>query len=237
MRSWQSSFLALVLLCGICAFAQTSAPVTADTLWAGGDGKFEGTPDIAIVRFNVLVQQPDTKSAYAQAEQSAEAIRMTLRDNGIDPKDAEIGSFYLQPYYNSVPRRKPSGFQACSQITIKIRDFSKVGKVMESFSQSDKTDALAVNYALENTEAAKLKAVEDAIHRAHAVAEAAAHASGRSLGALSYASVDTNEPMPRPRPLMFSNKAKADAAPDVTEDFAPAKITVTAHVNALFQLK
>jgi hypothetical protein len=54
------------------------------------------------------------------------------------------------------------------------------------------------------------------------------------LGELSYASVDTFENprigVPRPR-------AMAAAAPAPTEEFTPQGVMVTAHVNALFNLK
>jgi uncharacterized protein YggE len=84
---------------------------------------------------------------------------------------------------------------------------------------------------------AKSKAVEDAYRRARASAETLAHASGRALGELSYASVDTFE-NPRPVPRMSRPMAmRAEAAAPPTEEFTPQNVTVTAHVNALFILK
>jgi hypothetical protein len=66
---------------------------------------------------------------------------------------------------------------------------------------------------------------------------ALARSAGRTLGELSYASVDTFEnvrPMPIARTMMKMNVA---AAPAPTEEFTPQTISVTAHVNALFGLK
>ena len=86
---------------------------------------------------------------------------------------------------------------------------------------------------------AKNRAVEDAYRRARNSADTLAHASGRTLGDLSYASVDTFE---NPRPMMprmaRSVSAMAAAAPNAapTEEFTPQSVTVTAHVNALFNL-
>jgi hypothetical protein len=59
------------------------------------------------------------------------------------------------------------------------------------------------------------------------------------VGELSYASIDTFEnprlPMPRVARAM---SAMANAAPPApTEEFSPQTVTVTAHVNALFNLK
>ena len=96
-----------------------------------------------------------------------------------------------------------------------------------------------MNYTLENIDEAKNKAVEDAYRHARNSAETIARASGRTLGELSYASVDTFENtrvmMPRmARPMAAMAKA-GPLAP--TEEFTPQTVTVTAHVNALFNLK
>src|SRR5260370_42483862 len=92
---------------------------------------------------------------------------------------------------------------------------------------------------MENIDEAKNKAVEDAYRRAHNSADTLAHASGRTLGELSYASVDTFE---NPRVVMprmaRAMSAMANAAPPApTEEFTPQTVTVTAHVNALLNLK
>jgi len=236
MKRLRVGWIALIILTAWVALAQQT-PVTPDTLWVGGDGKFESAPDTALVQFSVSVQQPEVKSAYAKAQESAENIRQTLRNNGIDPKDAEIGSFSMTPAYNWNPKRKLVGFQVNSHITIKIHDFSKLGPVLDSFSQVDTTDSLNISYTLENIEAAKAKAVEDAYHKAHLTAETLAHVSGRVLGPMSYASADVNQFAPQPRPMMMRAQKMDAAAPSPLQDFAPTMITMTAHVNVLFQLK
>jgi uncharacterized protein YggE len=87
---------------------------------------------------------------------------------------------------------------------------------------------------------AKNHAVEDAYRRARNSAETVARASGRTLGDLSYASVYTFE---NPRVVMpRMARAMAAAAPNAatpapTEDFSAQAVIVSAHVNALFNLK
>jgi uncharacterized protein YggE len=219
------------------ALAQ-QAPITPDTLWTGGNGKFESAPDTALVQFSISVQQTEAKAAYAQAQESAQKVRQILRDNGIDPKDAEIGSFSITPVYKWEPKRKLVAFQVNSHVTIKVHDFGKLGSIIESFSQVDTTDSLGLGYTLENVEAAKAKAVEDAYRTARHNAEILARAGGRTLGVMSYATVDANDFVPQPRPVMrMEAKANALASVSPIEDFAPAKVEITAHVNLLFQLK
>jgi uncharacterized protein YggE len=161
-----------------------------------------------------------------------------LQDNGINAKDAEIGYFSMAPVYKWQPKRQLVGFQINSHVSVKVRDFKKLGPIIEQFSQLDTTDSLNISYTLEDIEAAKAKAVEDAYRRARRNAEVLASAGGRTLGAMSYASVDVSEFVPQPRPIMrMEAKATSLAAPSPVEEFAPAAISVTAHVNVLFTLK
>ncbi len=190
------------------------------------------------MQFSISAQQTELKAAYAKAQESAQRIRQILRDNGIDPKDAEIGSFAMNPAYKWEPKRKLVGFQVSSHVTVKVHDFSKLGPIIDSFSQVDTTDSLSLSYTLENIDAAKAKAVEDAYRAARRNAEVLAHVGGRTLGAMTYASVDANDFVPQPRPMMRTEaRANAGAAASPVEEFAPAKVTMTAHVNVLFQLK
>lgn len=233
----RSGLLGVVLVLMVVGTIAQTSPVTPDTLWVGGDGKFESAPDTALVQFLISVQQADLKAAYTQAKDSAEKVRQTLRDNGLSPKEAEIGSFSMAPAYEWNPKRKLVGYRVSSQVTIKVHDFSKLGGVIESFAPGDKTDSFNVSYTLEDMEAAKAKAIEDAYRKAHLNAETLARAGGRTLGMMSYASVEANEFVPHPRPLMMRMAGEKTAAPSPIEDFTPAAITVTAHVNVLFQLK
>lgn len=235
MNHSRLAWIAPLVLLALSALAQPT-PVTPDTIWTGADGKYESAPDTALVQFSISVQQPKVQDAYAQAKDSAEKIRQTLHANGLEPKDAQIGSFAMTPAYQWNPKRKLVGYQVNSSVTIKVRDFEKLGALTDGFSQFESDEGLTITYTLDNMETAKSKAVEDAYHKARINAETLAHAAGRGLGAMSYASVDANEFIPQPRPMMRAQNM-AKAAPSPMEDFAPAKITITAHVNVLFQLK
>lgn len=230
-----------VLFC-IPAFAQEHPTVTAqpNTVYVGADGKFEANPDTALVQFNISAQEDTSRAAYDRASKSTEQIRQILRNNGIDPKSAEIGYFSIQPVYDwRSPKRKLVGYRVNSSVSLKLKDFSKVAPIVQQLSETDVTENESINYTLQDMDAAKSKAVEDAYRRARESANAVATAGGRALGELSYASVDTFENIRPIRPLarMGAMAARAEAAPAPTEEFTPQSVTVTAHVNAVFTLK
>ena len=150
--------------------------------------------------------QADTaKEAYDQAAKQAEATRQVLRANGIDPKSAEIGFFSVNPQYDwKNPKHKVIGYQVTTSVSLKLKDFSKIGPVTQQLADASVSESQSLSYTLDSTEEAKSKAVADAYRRARASAQSLANASGRTLGELSYASVDTFEnirviaPMRRP---------------------------------------
>jgi uncharacterized protein YggE len=237
------SALTLLALCILttASFAQDHPAVTAlpNSVYVGADGKFESAPDTAVIQFNISVQDDTSQAAYQHASKDVEQVRQVLHANGIEPKAATIGFFSVQPVYDwKNPKRKVIAYRVTTDVTLKLKDFSKIGAITQQLADASVSESQTLNYILENMDEAKNKAVEDAYRRARNSADALARASGRAVGELSYASVDTfeNQRVPVPR-MARAMSAMAQAAPAPTEEFTPQNVTVTAHVNVLFNLK
>ncbi len=234
--------LSVLLVTVTLAVAQEHPAVTAqpNSVFVGADGKFESNPDTAVIQFNVAAQEDTSRAAYDHASKNAEQIRGILRANGIDPKAAEIGYLALQPVYDwKNPKHKVIAYKVSANVTLKLKDFSKVAPILSQLADTDVSENQSISYTLEDIDAAKSRAVEDAYRRARASADAIARASGRTVGELSYASVDTFENVRVMQPMMRTMAAQgmAAAAPAPTEEFSPQSVTVTSHVNAMFSLK
>jgi uncharacterized protein YggE len=235
-----SAALILILIAVSVATAQ-GPTVTAqpNTVFVGADGKFEANPDTALMQFNISAQEATSREAYDHASKSAEQVRQILRSNGIEPKSAEIGYFSLQPVYDyKNPKRKLVGYQVNANVSLKLKDFAKIAPIVQQLADADVSENQSLSYTLDNMDAAKAKAVEDAYRRARESATALARSSGRTLGELSYASVDTFENV-RVAPMagVMMKMSVNNGAPSPTEEFTPQSVSVTAHVNALFALK
>jgi uncharacterized protein YggE len=236
----------IAIFCGVLvlsafSMAQNVAPSQMpNTIFVGADGKFETAPDTALIQFNISAQADSAKDAYEQAAKQAEATRQVMRANGIDPKSAEIGFFSVNPQYDwKNPKRRLIGYQVTTSVSLKLKDFTKIGPITQQLADASVGDSQSLSYTLDSTEDAKSKAVADAYRRARASAQSLANASGRTLGELSYATVDTFENIRMAMPMQHRGMAMAmkaeGAAP--TEEFSPQNVTVTAHVNAMFILK
>ncbi len=231
---------ALLLFSAIAAFGQEHPAVSAqaNTVYVGADGKFDSAPDTAQIQFNVSVQDETSQAAFQRASKNVEQVRQVLRNNGIDPKAANIGFLSVQPVYEWKPKQRVIGYRVTTDVMLKLKDFAKVGPITQQLAEANVSETQTLNYTLENMDEAKNKAVEDAYRRARNSADTLARAAGRSVGELSYASIDTFENPRLPMPHMArAMSAMANAAPAPTEEFSPQTVTVTAHVNALFNLK
>jgi uncharacterized protein len=238
MKSAFTLLMVLVFAVGH-AFGQDRPTITAqpNTVFVGADGKFEANPDTALVQFNISAQEDSSRAAYDRASKAAEQVRQILRANGIEPAAAQIGYFSIEPVYDyKQAKRKLVAYRVNVSVSLKLKDFTKIALIIQQLSDGDISSDQSISYTLDDIDAAKSKAVEDAYRRARASAEALAHASGRTVGELSYASVDTFENV-RPMAMQPMMKMSAMAAtPAPTEEFSPQTVSVTAHVNAMFVL-
>lgn len=241
-QNMKSIFVVLALaMVSASAGAQQPPTVTAqaNTLYVSAEGKFEAAPDTVLVQFNIAAQENAARAAYDRAAKAAEEVRGVLRSNGIDPSKAQVGFLSLAPVYDwRTPQRKLIAYRVSTAVQLKLKDFSKVGPIVEQLAGLDISENQSVSYILEDMDAARTKAVEDAYRRARSEAAAMAQAGGRSLGELSYGSIDSVE-YPRPlatmQPMMALRAGAAEQPP--TAEFTPQSVTVTAHVSALFALK
>ena len=168
-----SIFLFAILLSSPLLLAQAPTVNAApNTLFTGADGKFEAAPDTALVQFNISAQADNAKAAYDQASKQSEQVRQIMRDNGIDPKTAQIGSYSIEPVYDwKTAKRKLIGYRVGTSVTLKLKDFTKIGPLTQQLADSAVSESQSISYTLDNMDEAKNKAVEDAYHRARAAAE------------------------------------------------------------------
>jgi uncharacterized protein YggE len=234
--------LIVVALAGIslAQVSSTPAAIQLNTVYAGADGKFEAAPDTVVIRMDVASQQDTSRAAYDHVALAVDHVRQVLKTNGIDLKAAQFGTYQMQPMYDwKNPKHKVIGYRVTSDVTLKLRDFTKIGALTEQLANVEDTQNQSVNYTLEDIEQAKAKASEDALKKARNQAGAVATAGGRTLGELLYASVDVSQT--NIVPMMYAQSMARGAAPMATPppmaDFTPQTVTINAHVNALFALK
>jgi uncharacterized protein len=256
-RSMLSFLLAAVCLpfATLRAMAQnTDIKFIADTLVIQADGTYEADPDLATLMFDISAQDKELKQTYDRASQATQKIISLAEKNGLAKEDLASGVLTVRPYYDGDKRKRAKYYIVQGQVTMKVRDFSKLGPILEGSIEDGITDFRSLSYSLADEEAAKKKAVAEAMRRAVGRATAALEQKGQKVGALRFANLDVKQLVGVSRMDVYqmaqysvaametvtvsgggggNAKKMASPPPPIPQ---PEKITVSATVQCAFQI-
>jgi uncharacterized protein YggE len=245
----------LLSMAFLCTMA-TSAPAqqspeikfVADTLVVQAEGTYEADPDLATLTFNISSQDKELKHAYDSATQSMQRIVALADKTGLKKADVSTGALTLVPSYERDRKSKPKAYTVQGEITLKVHDFSQIGALLDGAVEDGIVDFRSLTYSLQDEEAAKERAVSQAMQRAVGRATAALTESGQKLGPVRYANLDVRQ-LVGIVPTVFgqlsetidveglSSKRKPAPPPPVMPPMQPEKITVSATVQCAFAIK
>jgi uncharacterized protein YggE len=183
MKLRTASFLLLVLLSTLSSVGQQpEVKFVADTLVVQAEGSYESDPDLAMLTFDVSAQEKELKAAYEKAGQSMRNIVAVAERNGLNKDAIQTGVLTVTPFYSGDRNRKARAYRVQGHVVVKVQDFSKIGAIMDDSVQEGIVDFRSLTYELANEEAAKQKAVADAMHRAVGRASVALEQTKQKLG-------------------------------------------------------
>jgi len=184
----------LLFLAAIPARAQNAdIKFIADTLVIQADGIYQADPDLATLTFDISSQDKELKPAYDKASAAVQKIMALAEKNGVAKADVYTGVLRVAPNYNGDRKKTARSFSVTGEVELKVRDFSKLGPIMDESVTDEITDFRSLTYSLENEEAAKQKAVGAAMNNATGRATAALEQKGQKIGALRFANVDVSQ--------------------------------------------
>jgi uncharacterized protein YggE len=184
------AFSLLFLFAFTCKAQNSDIKFIADTLVIQADGTFEADPDLATLTFDISSQDKELKPAYDKASQALQKVIALAEKNGIAKSDIYSGVLLVTPYYEGDRKKRAKSFSVTGQIVLKVRDFSKLGPIMDESVTDEITDFRSLTYSLSDEEAAKQHAVSEAMRRAVGRATAALEEKGQKVGVLRFANVD-----------------------------------------------
>jgi uncharacterized protein YggE len=138
----------------------------ADTLVVQADGTYEADPDVATLTFDISAQEKELKPAYEKASQAMRRIAELADRNGLKKEDVSTGVLTVRPFYEGDRKKRTRSFLVSGRIVLNIRDFSKLGSIMDESVQDGIVDFRSLTYSLSDEEAAKQRAVGEAMKRA-----------------------------------------------------------------------
>jgi len=160
--------------------------------------------------------------------------------------DIRSGVLTVSPIYEGDRKKRAQSYYVQGQEVLKVHDFARIGLILDASVEDGVTDFRSLTYSLADEEAAKKKAVAEAMQRAIGRAATALEQKGQKLGTLRYMSLDVKQiygvAALSPGEVVeslevndtFSDK-KAVHPPMTTPQ--AQKITVSASVQCAFQIQ
>ena len=178
----------LLIAAAIGASAQLAAPALAQSetpaISVTGEATISVPPDLAQVEAGVTADGKTAREASDANNTTMGKVLLALKAAGIDSKDIQTSRLSLQP--QSAPNRSTSaivGYRASNQVTVRLRDVSKVASTIDLLVGAGANDIGGINFMV--SQASKLldDAREQAVADARRKAEIYAKAAGVTLGA------------------------------------------------------
>ncbi|MCK0151074.1 SIMPL domain-containing protein [Marivita sp. S6314] len=210
------------------AQAETTGHITVS-----GEGRVFAVPDMAVITMGASAEAKTAKAAMDETSQITSAILTQLETFEIAPRDVQTSDLSLHPVWenrtqsNNQPRIR--GYQASNRVTVRIRDLSKLGTVLDAVLTDGANQLGGLQFTLSDLDPLMNDARKAAVADARARAELYAAAAGVTLGPL----VSLNETGIRaPRPEMLSMARASDAGVPVAE----GETELRAGVTMVFQI-
>lgn len=239
---WALPLVALAALSPLYGASRSAAAQEPEVprLFVRGQGTVSVRPDLAVVTLGAVVRRDTAGEAYDQANTLIAAVNEVLRAQGIAERDVTTRQFSLSPEFGRPQSDGPApvvGWRATNLLSIKIRDFTRIGPVIDGAARVLGNDAQisGISFTVENTDTVARQARDQAIADARERAEQMATAAGVRLVRI----LSINETSaPPPTPTQFAAPAPA-AAPGVraAAEVTPGEQNLTVTVEIVYEIQ
>ena len=177
-------------------YSKSIEPSSYRSFSVSGEGKVVAVPDVAQFSFSVITEGGKNIGDIQQENtQKANRAIALLKDSGIEDKDIKTASYSLQPRYQyfSCPVGKNSSAKPCpppeivgysinQTVSVKIRDFEKIGEILSGVVQSGVNSISELSFTIDDRTEIENQARQEAIANAISKAESIAQAGNFNLG-------------------------------------------------------
>lgn len=215
------------------------SPALADDdrhLTVSAEGMVLTTPDRATISLGINAQADTAQEAMTKAATVQSDVIGSLREAGIEGRDLQTTSITLSPVRNYYEKKAPkvTGYEAANIITIRVRDLTKLGAILDKAVAQGANDLRDVRLEREDIADLEDQARADAVAKARHRAEILSAAAGVSLGRVL--SISEGGETTR-APAMMMRAVAADAAESASTPVEAGEIAVQSHVTMVFELK
>ena len=222
-----------------CAQPQTATgyamPADGTLLSVSAEASAKRVPDVATISTGVVTQAADANAAMRANAVQMDKVMAAIRAAGIGERDVQTSGINLNPQYKYVENAPPSivGYQASNTVNVKVRDLSKLGKVLDAFVEQGANQINGPSFEVDKPDEAYDEARVAAIRKAQARAQTYADALGLKVRRIiSIGEGGAN--FPRPMPMLRAMAADAGFAKETA--ISPGESTLSVNIEVVFEL-
>ncbi len=216
---------------------------TPNGITVTGSGTAQLPPDQAKVSGNVETESSTANDALNLNSVAMQAVIAAVRGLGFTDPDIQTNRVSVYPLFTSPsssssnqPSAPPTiaGYRATNGLTVKVRDLSKIGDLIQGMVNAGINDFSGVQYELQNPEQLRQMALQAAISDAQAGAQTSASSLGVRLGGVLNMTTQSQSapPVPFAAPAPRAASAAVTAPPPVI----PGPLNSTANVTVTYAI-
>ncbi|NTV44488.1 MAG: SIMPL domain-containing protein [Candidatus Yonathbacteria bacterium] len=250
-----------ILLTGIAAvmaagtYGASIEPTSYRSFTVTGEGTSIGVPDIATFSFSVITEGgTDVGVLQKENTEKTNAAIAFVKEHGIAKEDITTSGYNVSPRYQSYTCAQPTiyggvsavaqscppakivGYTVTQTVTVKVRDFTKIGTVLAGVVEHGANSVSSLSFAIDKPDVVESAARTEAIEKARVKAEAVAKAGGFSVGRIL--SIDEGYITPSyNRAMSFDTMATGKAAEMSIPTVEPGSQEVIVNVSMRFEIK
>lgn len=204
-------------------------------LWVTGEGKAYGTPDVAILRLGVEVQEKSVADAQREAAEAMDKVVKALKGKGVADKDIQTQQFNInivKRWIEKENREEIIGYRVTNMVIAKIRKVNEAGSVIDAVAaaSSNATRIDSIGFTVDDPTPYHKEARDKAVASAMAKAKQIVGATGIKLGKPIY----ITESMAYIPPVR--NYMKAEAAAPATTFISPGELEFQITVQMVYTI-
>lgn len=197
-----------------------------------GTGEAEVTPDRARVTIGVQTRAATAADAAARNATQQTAIINAIKALGIPAERITTSGYNVYPeqaYDNATRQTRITGYNVQNNVLVDVWNVGQVGVVLDAALGKGANLVSSLSFYSSQAEAVRRRALQNAVARARADAEAMAQAAGGRLGDLVELSSSYAESPPRP---VFAMREKLQSAAADATPISEGTQTISASVSA-----
>jgi len=207
------------------------------TITVNGSGKVNGSNDIAMTTIGYSNTDKDVAKAQLDNKKVMDQVFNSLKSLGIADKDLQT-NYSVFPEYNYTQDKgqQLTGYRVSNQVSVKIRDLSKIPEILGLAGKYGATEISGLNFTIDDPDSLKAQARDKALIDARSRAVVLVNSLGVKLGGVvAYNEYEGGADYPLP---VYSSKAVmgmggGGAAPEVV---AGGSKDVTMNVSVTYEI-